>query len=336
MRLSKLLFSSMAVVLSIAVAPMVNAKNVHVSYNVAEGSSWDKGAQLFKELVEKESDGKYTVRLHPNAAMAGGNDRVELEMVQGGSIQFLIKSTTWLTGLDDKFQVLGLPWLFPNHEIANEVIDGPAGDALMKTLDNKGLVGMAWGVNGFRQVTNSKRAITKPDDLKDLKIRVPGIPMYLSIFRALGANPTTMSFSEVFTALQTGAVDGQENPMSLIWSSHFYDVQKYMTIWNYSYDAIAFASGSTFWNTLSAEDQDMFKAAAQKAMDYEREVVIKEDKELPAKFKEAGMDVTTLTDDQLQAFKTALQPTYDKYKKELGEDFVELFEDGVKKAQQKN
>jgi len=334
MRLStKLLLSSFVASLAMATSPAVMAKTVHVSYNVAEGSSWDQGAQVFKEEVEKHSDGAYKVSLHPNAAMAGGNDRVELEMVQGGSIQFLIKSTTWLTGLDSRFQVLGLPWLFPNHDVANKVMDGEAGQALMKTLEDKDLVGMAWGVNGFRQVTNSRQAITEPDDLKNLKIRVPGIPLYLDIFKSMGANPTTMSFSEVFTALQTKTVDGQENPMSLIWSSHFYDVQKHMTIWNYSYDAIAFAASSSFWDTLDEGDQKMFLDAAQKAMDHEREVVRQEDEELPAKLKDAGVEVTELSDEQLKAFQEALQPTYDEYKEKLDMEFVELFENGVKDAQ---
>lgn len=334
MKLSKLLLSS-AVALAMAGVPLLGqAKTVHVSYNVAEGSSWDKGAQNFKELVEKRSDGKYTVSLHPNASMAGGNDRVELEMVQGGAIQFLIKSTTWLTGLDPKFQVLGLPWLFPDHETANKVMDGEAGTALMETVNSKGLAGLAWGVNGFRQVTNSRQAITQPADLKDLKVRVPGIPLYLSIFKELGANPTTMSFSEVFTALQTKTVDGQENPISLIWSSHFYDVQKHMTVWNYSYDAVLFASGSTFWDTLSPEDQTLFRDAAKEAMDHERQIVQEEDKTLPQKLQESGMTVTVLTPDQLDVFKQALQPTYDESKEKLGKDFVELFENGVKAARQ--
>lgn len=310
----------------------IGATRVHVSYNVAEGSSWDQGAQVFKKLVEERSDGAYRVSLHPNAAMAGGNDRVELEMVQGGAVHFLIKSTTWMTGLDPRFQVLGLPWLFPDHDTANTVLDGPAGDALMETIESRDLVGLAWGVNGFRQVTNSKVPVRTPADLKDMKIRVPGIPMYLSLFEAMGASPTTMSFSEVFTALQTGTVDGQENPLSLIYSSRFYDVQKHVTMWNYSYDAIVFATGKGFWEGLSAEDQDMFRQAAREAMDHERQVVKQEDAEIPAKLAEAGVEIVELSDDELQVFKETLEPVYAEYREKLGADFVELFENGVAKA----
>lgn len=332
MRFSGILLSSVVALAALAIAPGAEAKTLQLSYNVAEGSSWDKGAKRFGELVKERSDGAYQINTHPNAAMAGGNDRVEMEMAQGGGIQFLIKSTTWMTGIDPKFQVLGMPWLFPDHATANAVLDGPAGDEVMKTVESRDLVGLAWGVNGFRQVTNSRQPIVTPADLENAKIRVPGIPLYLSIFEELGANPTTMSFSEVFTALQTGAVDGQENPMSLISSSRFYDVQKYMTIWNYSYDAIVLVANAAFWNGLSAEDQEMFRTAAQEAMSYEREVVAQEDKDLPAQLEEAGMEITTLTPEQLAVFQEALQPVYDEYREKLGADLVELFESEVKKA----
>ncbi len=305
---------------------------VNVSYNVAEGSSWHQGAERFAELVDEYSDGEYVVRLHPNASLAGGSDRVELEMTQSGAIQFLIKSTTWMTGLDDRYQVLGMPWLFPDHDVANAVIDGPAGDALYADIRDSDLVGLAWGVNGFRQVTNSERAIRTPEDLEGLRIRVPGIQLYLSIFNELGASPTTMNFAEVFTALETGAVDGQENPMSLISSSRFVDVQDHMTIWNYSYDALAFVSGTPFWDSLSDEDQSMFQQAAEEAMDFQREVVAQEDIELESALAEQGMTVTVLSEDEISTFQEMLQPVYDEYKAELGEEFVELFEHGVQEA----
>lgn len=309
-------------------------QTVNVSYNVSDGSSWHQGAERFAELVHTYSDGAYRVRLHPNAALAGGSDRVELEMTQSGAIQFLIKSTTWMTGLDPRFQALGLPWLFPDHDTANAVLDGPAGQVLLDDLVNRDLIGLAWGVNGFRQVTNSRGPITEPADLSGMRIRVPGIEMYLDIFRALGAAPTTMNFAEVFTALQTGAVDGQENPLSLIWSSRFYDVQEHVSIWNYSYDALTFVSGAPFWNRLSEDDQAMFQRAAREAMDFQREVVKQEDLDLGAALAEAGMTVTVLDEAQIAVFQEVLQPVYETYRERLGEDFVALFEQGVADAAQ--
>lgn len=328
-----------AVAGGISVAILIGSTNafaqqpVNVSYNVAEGSSWHQGAERFRDLVAEYSEGDYQVRLHPNAALAGGSDRVEMEMTQSGAIHFLIKSTTWMTGLDSRYQVLGLPWLFPDHDTANAVLDGPAGDALMQDLEQQDLKGLAWGVNGFRQITNSRGPITEPADLEGLRIRVPGIELYLAIYEELGASPTTMNFAEVFTALQTGAVDGQENPLSLIWSSRFYDVQDQVTIWNYSYDALAFVGSGPFWQGLSEEDQDMFSRAAQEAMDFQREVVKQEDINLVGELEEAGITVTTLTDEQLSVFQEVLSPVYASYKESLGSDFVSLFEEGVAELQ---
>lgn len=328
-----LIATSMSLAGLMAGATAYAQQPVNVSYNVAEGSSWHQGAERFRDLVADYSDGAFDVRLHPNAALAGGSDRVEMEMTQSGAIQFLIKSTTWMTGLDARYQALGLPWLFPDHETANAVLDGPAGAALLQDLEQQDLVGLAWGVNGFRQVTNSRGPITEPADLENLRIRVPGIELYLAIFEELGASPTTMNFSEVFTALQTGAVDGQENPLSLIWSSRFHDVQDHVTIWNYSYDALAFIGSGPFWQGLEEEDREMFRQAAQEAMDFQRDVVKQEDIDLVAELENAGMVVTTLTDEQLAAFQEILVPVYEEYKDSLGEEFVSLFEDGVAEQQ---
>ncbi|RBW50550.1 DctP family TRAP transporter solute-binding subunit [Marinobacter sp. F3R11] len=325
----KILIATASIPMMLASALLYAAQPINVSYNAAAGSSWHQGAERFRDLVDEYSEGDYVVRLHPNAALAGGSDRVELEMTQSGAIQFLIKSTTWMTGLDSRYQVLGLPWLFPDHETANAVMDGPAGDELLNDLERHDLVGLAWGVNGFRQVTNSKRPITEPADFEGLSVRVPGIELYLAIFETLGASPTTMNFAEVFTGLQTGAVDGQENPLSLIWSSRFYDAQDHVTIWNYSYDALSFVGSLPFWNSLSEGDQEMFTKAAQEAMSYQREVVAQEDIDLIDELKDAGMTVTTLSDEQLTVFQDVLKPVYGEYKQSLGEEFVELFESGV-------
>lgn len=326
----------LALVLIVAVGltlgPIAEARTLRISYNVAPGSSWDQGARRFKELVEERSGGRYTVELYPNAILAGGNDRVELEMTQAGAIDFLIKSTQWLTALDREFLLISLPWLFPNHEVANQVMDGPAGQRLLDGLERHNLVGLAWGVNGFRQVTNSKREIRRPEDLRGLKIRVPGNEMYLAIFQHLGAVPVTMSFAEVFTALQTGAVDGQENPLSLIWSSRFHDVQNYVTIWNYSYDAVAFIASGVLWRGLSEEDRAMFAQAAKEAMAYEREIVAQEDIDLVVKLAEEGITVTQLTDEEIEAFRQALAPVYRDYVNNIGPEVAKLFEDGVRQA----
>ena len=311
------------------------SRTLKISYNVAQGSSWDKGAEKFKEIIEHRSGGRFKVELYPNAVLAQGNDRVEIEMTQSGVIDLLIKSTMWLPALDDRFTIIQLPFQFPNHDVAEAVMDGPAGRALLDLLPKHRLQGLAWGVNGFRQVTNSKVEIRQPSDMQGLKMRVPGIDLSLSIFRRLGSVPVSMSFAEVFTALQTQTVDGQENPLSLIWSSRFFDAQKYLTMWNYMYDAVCFIASQSLWKSLSEDDKILFAQAAKEAMNFERQVVRGEDKSLVGELEKQGVKITHLTDSELKAFQDAIRPVYDDFKNKLGEETVQLFEKGVTEATKK-
>jgi TRAP-type transport system periplasmic protein len=308
------------------------ARTLKISYNVAPGSSWDKGALKFKELIEERSKGRFKIETFPNAVLAQGNDRVEIEMTQSGVIDLLIKSTMWMPALDPRFTTIQLPFQFANHDVAEAVMDGPAGDMLLDLLPRHRLKGLAWGVNGFRQVTNGRREIRTPADMQGLKMRVPGIDLSLAIFRRLGSVPVSMSFAEVFTALQTQTVDGQENPLSLIWSSRFFEVQKFATLWNYMYDAICFISSERLWKSLSPEDQEMFQKAAKEAMDFERQVVRGEDKSLAGELEKMGVKVTRLTPEELKAFQDAIRPVYEEFKEKLGKETVSVFESEVAKA----
>jgi len=311
------------------------AKTLKISYNVAPGSSWDKGALKFKELIEQRSNGKFKVETFPNAVLAQGNDRVEIEMTQSGVIDLLIKSTMWMPALDPRFTTIQLPFQFANHDVAETVMDGPAGDLLMDLLPKHKLKGLAWGVNGFRQVTNGRREILSPNDMVGLKMRVPGIDLSLAIFRKLGSIPVSMSFAEVFTALQTQTVDGQENPLSLIWSSRFFEVQKYITLWNYMYDAVCFIASDRLWGSLSSADKEMFIKAAKEAMGHERQVVRGEDKSLAGELEKKGMKVTVPNPAQTKVFQDAIRPVYDEFKEKLGKETVSVFESEVAKAMKK-
>ena len=321
--------------IALVVAPVKGeaaTKTLKISYNVAQGSSWDKGAQFFKKYIEEKSEGRFKVETFPNAALAQSNDRVEIEMAQSGVIDLLIKSTMWLPSLDNKFQTVMLPFQFPNHDVAEKVMDGPAGDSLLELLPKHRLQGLAWGVNGFRQVTNSKKDIRSPADIKGLKVRVPGIELCLDIFKTMGATPVSMSFAEVFPSLQTKTVDGQENPLSLIWSSRFFEAQEYCTLWNYMYDAICFIASQKLWDSLSDSDRILFKEAAKAAMNHERMVVREEDKTLVGELEKKGMKVTQLTDEELKGFQDTLRPVYDEYKIKLSKDIVDVFEKEIAAA----
>jgi tripartite ATP-independent transporter DctP family solute receptor len=314
---------------------LAKSRTIRISYNVAPGSSWDKGALKFKEIIEKESKGEIKVETFPSAVLAQGNDRVEIEMAQSGVIDMLIKSTMWMPALDPRFSAIQMPFQFANHDVAEAVMDGPAGNMLLDLLPKHKLKGLAWGVNGFRQVTNGRKEIRMPKDMEGLKVRVPGIDLSLAIFRKLGTTPVSMSFAEVFTALQTQTVDGQENPLSLIWSSRFFEVQKYCTLWNYMYDAVCFIASDKLWNSLNAAEKDMFMKAAREAMHHERQVVRGEDKTLVGELEKKGMKMTVLNPTELKAFQDAIRPVYVEFKGKLGQETVSVFEQEIAKVTKK-
>lgn len=159
-------------------------------------------------------------------------------MLRNGAIDISFHSNIIYSIMDERFGVISLPWLLPDYETVDEKLNGTGGEAINEILDEIGIVGLGFGENGFRQITNSKRPIKTPEDMEGLKIRIPGIKMYISLYKALGSDPQAMNFAEVFTSLQQKAIDGQENPTDIISSSKIYEVQEYLSVWNYSYDAI--------------------------------------------------------------------------------------------------
>lgn len=326
--------SFIAVSLAAVTSTATAAQTLRLSMNVNQQSPWFEGAKKFAELIEKDTDRRYKIRIFPNAQLFMGNDQAEISGVQQGTVALEIKDSGWMASVNDKFSAPLLPFLFPNHEVAAKVLDGPAGDKLLDLLPKYNLVGLAWGVNGFRQITNSVRPIKTPADVRGLKIRTPGARVWLDTWKTLGAAPTAMSFSEVFTALQTGAVEAQENPYSLIWANKFYEVQKYLTQCNYMYAPIIFMMNKDKWDSLSPEDQKIFRRDAKKAMEYERGIVKKQDKTLPEKLKAQGMQITVLDQNQLNAFKEALQPVYKDMQPIMGKDIIDLFVSESEKAAQ--
>ncbi len=210
--------TAMAVaMLFLAGAAIAAPKTIRLSHVTAKDSPWDKGAHKFAELVAKNTNGRIEVKVFPQSQLANGSQKAELEMLQSGVIDMTWDSPIILAlFLDKRFDVFNLPWLYPSMEVANKVADGPMGVLAMKWLEEKGIVGLGIGVNGYRELTNSKHPITTPDDMKGIKFRVAGSKLYLDTFKLLGANAVTMSFGEVFTSLQQGVIDGQENPTAII------------------------------------------------------------------------------------------------------------------------
>jgi tripartite ATP-independent transporter DctP family solute receptor len=188
-------------------------------------------------------------------------------------------------------------------------------------------------VNGYRELTNSKHPVTTPDDMKGIKFRVAGSKLYLETFKLLGANAVTMSFGEVFTSLQQGVIDGQENPTAIIDSSKLYEVQKYLTMWHYSFDPLVLCINKKLFDSLSPADQKAIRAAAKEAVAYERTVSAEEEKALPEVLQKKGMQVNNLTPAQIAVFKLKVQPVYAMAQETIGTDNMKLMLAEVEKAE---
>ena len=303
-----------------------------LSLILGENSEWYAGAKKWQELVQAQSSGKVRVSLYPEAQLANHNQRTELEMVQSGAIDCSLESNILLSILDQRWSVFSLPWLFPDHETAKAVCDGPLGDMMLATLAEKGLVGLAYGVNGFRQITNNKRPIRTPADMRDLKIRVPGIKMYIGLFQMMGADPSSMNFGELFAALRQGTMDGQENPLTVIKAAKLYEVQKHLTVWDYSYDPIILCMNKDKWDSLTAQQQEVLQMAAREAFDYERQLIIQQEEPLRQELADAGMQVTVLDRAEREAFAAQVSGAYQQYASDIGADLIKQFRDAAVQA----
>ena len=283
-------------------------------------------ANHFKELVEAETNGAITIEVFPNDQLAGGSSSKGVEMVADGSTDIAAYATVALSVLDPKLGIALVPWTFSSYTQAREIIDATGLDFYNSVLNEYGLTAVGSFHNGFRQLSNNVRPVTTPDDLKGLKIRVPGGEIYMSFFKEFGADPTNMNWGEVFTALQQGTIDGQENGVSVTSTSGVLEVQDYVTIWNYSYENDLIVFNSALWDTLSADTQAMLTEKAVEACNWGRDIVEAEHDQLIEDFRAKGVQVDVLTEEQIDAFKSRVtdfcQGFYEKY----GEEACKAFE----------
>lgn len=301
-------------------------KTLQVGMTLAEDSHYNKGLEKFAELVKEKSDGELTIEIFPNGSLGGERDMVE--SLQVGTLDMVLSSTGPLGGFAPEINVVDLPFLFEDREHAYKVLDGEVGQDLLTKLEDSNIKGLAWWENGFRNVTNSKRAIKKPEDLEGLKIRTMENEVHMDSFEAMGANPTPMSFTELFTALQQGVVDGQENPVPIIKTSQFFEVQDHLTLTGHFYSPAALLVSSKVFDGLSEEHQKVLQEAAQEGAEFERKVVKEMDKEMVADLKEKGMNV--VEDVDKDAFREATKSVYKKYEEKFGKDLIQKIQDAAK------
>ena len=262
----------------------------------------------FAQLVSERSGGNVTVAVFPNDQLANGNASRGIEMIASGSIDLAAYATCTLAVIDEKLPVATIPWIFDDYAQAREVIDTTGGEYYAQRLAMKGMTYLGSFHNGFRQITNSKHEVTDPSDMENLKIRVPGSVVYMGFFRALGADPTSMNWSEVFTAIQQGTIDGQENGVSITSTSKMQEVQDYLTMWNYSYENDLFVANTEIWESLEPQTQELLQECATEACEWGRDVLEEEETEILKEFEAAGMTITYLTEEEQAAFDEAIAP----------------------------
>jgi len=288
-------------------------KTLKMSIILGENSDWYKAAAKFKELVESKTGGEYKIRIYTHSQLAGQSQRTELEMLQTGVIDITLESSILLSLIEPSMAIPSLPWLFKDYNQAFSLLDGNAGEALLERLKGKRIVGLAYGANGFRQLTNARREIISAESLKSLKVRTPAISLYISIFKMLGADPSPMNFGELFTALAQGTMDGQENPVSVIYSARLYEVQKYLTMWNYSYDPIILCVNGKRWDSFPENIKIIFEESAKEAMIYERNIVAGEEPALIDSLINKGMDVSYPDSSAIFSFRKMSASVYEKF-----------------------
>jgi tripartite ATP-independent transporter DctP family solute receptor len=288
----------------------------------AENDRLEASILEFKKEVEEKSNGQISVKTFPASQL--GSEREQLEGVQLGSIEMAVITTGPLPGIYADSMVFDLPFLFKNEEIAAKVLDGSVGQEILQgMLDQTGVRGLAWGENGFRHFTNSVKPIKKPEDLKGLKIRTMENPAHMHMVTTLGASPTPMGAGEIYSGLQQGVIDGQENPVSIIESFRIYEVNKYATLSGHVYSPYIMMINDSFYQGLPEDLQKVVSDAAANWSKVERELNQKQVAEGVNVLKENGMEVIELTNEEKKAFQEATEPTYEKYRKELGEDLID-------------
>jgi TRAP-type transport system periplasmic protein len=295
---------------------------------------WGLGAERWAQLVKERSGGKINMKVYPGASLVGGDQTKEFTAMRQGVIDMAVGSTINWSPQVRELNLFSLPFLMPDHKAIDAITAGDPGKKLFELIASKDVMPLAWGENGFRELSNSKREVRKPDDLKGLKIRVVGSPLFNETFTALGANPTQMSWADAQPALSTGAVDGQENPLTIFTVAKLHTVgQKYVTLWGYVADPLIYSVNKQVWSSFSPEDQKIVQQAAVEAAQHNKELARKgitaSDPSTLKEIEGLGVAIARLSEAEIKAFRDATRPVYDKWKSQIGNDLVASAEKAV-------
>ena len=297
---------------------------IKFSHVVASDTPKGKAADKFKELAEKYTDGKVKVEVYPNSTLY--KDKEELEALQLGAVQMLAPSNSKFGPIGIKeFEVFDLPYILPDLKTLRKVTDGPLGARLLTLLDKKGMTGLAYWDNGFKQVSANKKLVA-PADYKGLKFRIQSSKVLEAQFRSLGAIPQVMAFSDVYQALQTGVVDGQENTWSNMYTQKMHEVQKFATVTNHGYIGYVVVVNKKFWDGLPADVRAGCEKAMKEATEYGNSQSAKENEDALEAIKKAGKtEIVTLTPEQDEAMRKTMMPVYKDVAGRVGQPLIDEF-----------
>jgi C4-dicarboxylate-binding protein DctP len=297
---------------------------IKFSHVVASDTPKGKAADKFKELAEKYTDGKVKVEVYPNSTLY--KDKEELEALQLGAVQMLAPSNSKFGPIGIReFEVFDLPYILPDTKTLRKITEGALGAKLLKLLDAKGMTGLAYWDNGFKQMSANKKLLT-PADYKGLKFRIQSSKVLEAQFRALGAIPQVMAFGEVYQALQTGVVDGQENTWSNIYTQKMHEVQKYATVTNHGYIGYVVVVNKKFWDGLAPDIRGQLEKAMKEATEFGNSQSAKENEDALEAIKKVGKtEIITLTADQDEAMRKAMMPVYKDVASRVGQPLIDEF-----------
>ena len=336
MKISKfagqLAFAVCGLVLGSAAQAQVGEHTFRISIAGAAGHPSVMGAEKWAELVKQKSGGKMQVKVFPNGVLGG--DVQALSAVQGGTIDFTAMNSGILQTQVKEFAIFDFPFMFESGKEADVILDGAFGKKLADLLPAKNLVNLAYWELGFRELTNSKRSLNKMEDIAGLKIRVIQSPIYIDTFNALGANSVPMPFTEVYTALEQKIIDGQENPFSVIETSKFNEVQKYLTVTNHMYNPQSVLASKKKWDALTKDEKDVLTSTMLEATKWQRENSRKLADESLTNLKKT-MTVNVLSSEELTKIRTKIKPVIDKFSASVGPELVKELQAELEKGRKK-
>jgi C4-dicarboxylate-binding protein DctP len=322
MKLSNLVIGLAALTLLSGLTYAEQPIEIKFSHVVAQDTPKGKAAEYFKKLAEERTNGRVKVQVYPNSQLY--KDKEELEALQLGAVQMLAPSLAKFGPLGTReFEVFDLPYLFESDEELHKITEGPIGQGLLKKLKGKGILGLAFWDNGFKQMSANK-PLKKPEDFKGLKMRIQSSKVLDMQMRALGANPQVMAFSEVYQALQTGVVDGAENPVSNFYTQKMHEVQRYLTLSDHGYLGYAVIVNQKFWEGLPADIRIALEEAMKEATKHANHIAKKENDDALEKVKESGKtQIITLTPEEKAELKRVLVKVHQQAEKRIPKELIQ-------------